>query len=210
MLTLGVKLRIKLKVKKYKILLPLVSLVLQDGTNTVLEEREKSVEQIVEGQRSLITLSQQIFQPEKIFKCEVPPFKSSIENSNVNEKIDEVNLHLQDLCHEFPNVELVPLCKEVKNCQRMNYLYFDSIHFNYQFGLPFLCNIMKRCVLPDSSNIPRSQPTRSRFRSMYTTYDNYIPRRQQTRSQFNSNYTNYNNYRTQSAYRYHQRTPTST
>ena len=35
---------------------------------------------------------------------EVPPLKSSIENSNVNEKIDEVNLHLQDSCHEFPDV----------------------------------------------------------------------------------------------------------
>ena len=148
-------------VKKYKISTPLVSLVLQDGTNTILKETEKSVEQIIEGQRSLITLSQQTFQPEKIFMCEVPPLKSSIENSDVNKKIDEVNLQLQDLCHEFPNVELVPLCKEIKNCQRMNDLYFDNIRFNYQFGLPFLCNIMKRCVLPHSLNIPRSQPTLS-------------------------------------------------
>ena len=168
-----------------------------------MKEREKSVEQIIEEQRSLITLSQQTFQPEKIFMCEVPPLKSSIENSDVKKKIDEVNLQLQHLCHEFPNVELVPLCEEIKNCQWMNDLFFDNIHFNYQFGLPFLCNIMKICVLPHSSNIPRSQPTRSRFRSMCTTYDNYITRRQQTRSQFHSNYTNYNNYRTQSAYRYH-------
>ena len=43
-------------VKKYKISTPLVSLVLQDGTNTILKETEKSVQQIIEGQRSLITL----------------------------------------------------------------------------------------------------------------------------------------------------------
>ena len=190
-------------VKKYKISTPLASLVLQDGTNTILKEKEKSVDEIIEGQRKLITLSQQIFRPEKIFMCEIPPLKSSIENSVVNKKVDEVNLLLQDLCHEFPNVELVPLCREIKNCPRMNDLYFDNIHFNYQIGLPFICNIMKRCVLPHSSNIPRTQPTGNRYRSIYSTYNNYMPRIQPTQSLFHSNYTTQNNYRTPPAYRYH-------
>ena len=128
-------------VEKYKISTPIVSLVSQDGTSTILKERGKSVEQIIEGKRSIITVATN-FSTGENFVCEVPPLKSSIGNSDVNKKIEDVNLSLQDSCHEFPIVELMPLCKEIKNWLRMNDLYFDKSHFNYQFGLPFLCNII--------------------------------------------------------------------
>ena len=68
MLTLGAKLRIKLEFKKYKISMPLVYLVLQDGTKNIEREGETQLKMLSKGNGVLLFYHNKFFDLGK-FSC---------------------------------------------------------------------------------------------------------------------------------------------
>ena len=54
---------------------PLQSLTIQDGTITILTNREKNVSELLENFQALVTEAIQKFEPKKLFLCDIPPLR---------------------------------------------------------------------------------------------------------------------------------------
>ena len=56
---------------------------------------------------------------------------------------------------EYGYISIIPLDEHIKSYKAPNTLYYDSIHFNFQLGLPLIKNCIMKYVTWHSSNIPR-------------------------------------------------------
>ena len=79
----------------------LKTIKIQDGTNSILMETNKSPEEIAINIKALISQIYEKFKPQKIFICEIPPVVENLDDENplhgVNDKIDQVNVLLKDM-----------------------------------------------------------------------------------------------------------------
>ena len=139
----------------YTVRRTLTSLVLQDGTNTLLKISQEDVSELFREFESLVTKSLEKFEPTKIFLCEVPPLRTNERNSVNNERITQWNNILHEKYKDEPNFQIIPLNEHIKSFKAPNTLYYDDIHFNFQLGLPLVKNCMMKYVTWHSSNIPR-------------------------------------------------------
>ena len=75
----------------YTVRRPLTSLVIQDGTNTLLKSSQGDVSELFPEFESLVTKSLEKFELTKLFLCAVPPLRT-IERNSVNmERIKQGN-----------------------------------------------------------------------------------------------------------------------
>ena len=76
-------------IEDYTVRRPLTSLVLQDGTNTLPKNSQEDVSELFREFESLVTKSQENFEPTKIFLCEVQSIRTndSVNNDRINRKV---------------------------------------------------------------------------------------------------------------------------
>ena len=118
----------------------LKTIIIQDGTNSILKEINKSPEQIANNIKALISQIYEKFKPQKIFICEIPPNVENLDDENplhgVNDKIDQVNVLLNDMFTCSDVYSLIPLNQKVKSNEKWPKLYHNTVHFNDETGTP--------------------------------------------------------------------------
>ena len=96
----------------------LKTIIIQDGTNSILKETNKSPEEIANNIKALISQIYENFKPQKIFICEIPPVVENLDDENplygVNDKIDQVNVLLNDMLICSDVYSLIPLNQKIK------------------------------------------------------------------------------------------------
>ena len=96
-------------IEHYTVRRPLTSLVLQDGTNTLLKISQGDVSELFREFESLVTKSLEKFEPTKIFLREVPPLRTNERNSVNNERITQWNNILHEKYKDEPYFQIIPL-----------------------------------------------------------------------------------------------------
>ena len=162
-------------VEKYQIQKCLKSLVLQDGTNTILKNREQEIPELFKDFQSLVEECKEKFKPQKLFLCEVPPLRRSGRYNYMNGKIDQWNSLLHDNYKEENSVEIIHLNQQINVINNPETLYHDDIHFNHQLGLPLIKNILMKYITWYSNNLPRENNYHldHRYNSDYQKYQNF-------------------------------------
>ena len=168
--------------RHYSVKRPLQSLTIQDGTNTILKNREKNVSELFENFQALVSEAIRKFEPKKLFLCETPPLRIYERNKIANCRIEEWNNLLHEHYGDGENIQIIDLNKQVKSFKNPETLYFDDIHFNFQLGLPLIRNSLMKYITWYSNNLPRINTTYYRPNSSYwrqnTKYPKYTHRNQ--------------------------------
>ena len=168
--------------RHYSVKRPLQSLTIQDGTNTILKNREKNVSELFENFQALVSEAIQKFEPKKLFLCVTPPLRIYERNKIANCRIEEWNNLLHEHYGDGENIQIIDLNKQVKSFKNPETLYFDDIHFNFQLGLPLIRNSLMKYITWYSNNLPRINTTYYRPNSSYwrqnTKYPKYTHRNQ--------------------------------
>ena len=128
----------------------LKTVIIQDGTNSILKEKHTEAEELFEGFIQLVDLVQTKFKPENIVLCEVPPVQNSPDE---NKRIDEFNKLLEGKYNSMEGIQILEINKMVKSFQNPRQLYYDNYHFNNTNGLPFLRNCLLSQLLKTSTGV---------------------------------------------------------
>ena len=139
----------------YTVRRPLTSMVIQDGTNTLLKNGQEDVFELFREFESLVTESLEMFEPSKKFLSEVPPLRINDRNSVNNERIKQLNSILHEKYKDEPNFQIIPLNELIKSYKAPNTLYYNDIHFICHLGLSLIKSCIMKYVTWLSSNIPR-------------------------------------------------------
>ena len=91
------------------------------------------------------------FRLNKIFLREIPPVKN---DDTVIERIRIFNILLNNEYHDNPAIAKFSLHERLCALSNSNNPFFDHIHFNYKYVLPF--SLLSR-ILKYSNNVPRKQ-----------------------------------------------------
>ena len=137
----------------------LKTIIIQDGTKSILKETKKSPEEIANNSKALISQIYEKFQPQKIFICEVSPVVENLDDENplhgVNDKIDQTNVLLNDMLTFSDVYSHIPLNQKVKSNGKWSKLYHNAVHFNDETGTPYLKSLLFSYVAPFTNHIPR-------------------------------------------------------
>ena len=152
------------------------TIILQDGTNSLLKQRRINVKNHFEKQALLVEKLSSKFKPQKIFICEIPPVKT---DDTVHERIRNFNNLLTKEYHDNPVIVIFNLHERICAVNNSNNPFFDKIHFNYKYGLPLIKFSLLSHILKYLINVPREQLVQKR-----NNYWNY-PRSYNYQSNFN-------------------------
>ena len=148
----------------------LKTVVVQDGTNSILKKKHTDVSELFENYKTLIENVSQKFQPENLVLCEVPPLREKEYNNTPNERIKEFNELLSKFSEESDlntnvSMRVLPIAQSLRNITDYNSLYYDDIHLSFNSGLPFLKNLLLSALLKTSNGIPvdRNQVSSQRY-----------------------------------------------
>ena len=167
------------------------NVILQDGTNSISFEKGKTVDELIEEHAELIELIKDKFDPERILVMQVPPILNQPEKI---QRIEAYNTKLNELYCEDNKVIVIPIYDELKAQPNFENYYWDEIHFNKSFGIPFFVNSIKRKLIPYftfKKNELHTSSTAS-FRSMRYVGNNYREKFSNTRRNNYSYQTFYN------------------
>ena len=123
-------------------------MTLQDGTNTILKEPKKPVDDLMSDFKILVEETKNSFNPEKVFVCELPPLREPSSKSDANIRISQFNERLNDWYLNDETVEVIRINQHISEYPAPHQLFFDEIHFNHQVGLPLLRNIILNIASP--------------------------------------------------------------
>ena len=118
----------------------LKTLILQDGTNSVLKSNETSDELFADYVVELVENTVDKFSPENVVLCEIIPLKNLPQNKDKNVIIDDFNKLLNDYIEDKPLYKVLLLSKMIKQISQSNSIYRDNFHLNYRIGNPWLKN----------------------------------------------------------------------
>ena len=129
------------------------SIILQDGTNSVLKNPDIPVCELFKDYETLVEKVSKKFNPEFLALVEVPPLRKSERNQSANERIKEFNEQIHNFAAKFNSDEVFPLNLHQSMSMLPNYdmLLFDDIHLNYQYGLPFLKSMLIPILMKTSN-----------------------------------------------------------
>ena len=175
----------------------LKTIIIQDGTNSMLKETNKSPEKIANNIKALISQIYEKFQPQKIFICEIPPVVENLDDENplygVNDKIDQVNVLLNDMFTCSDVYSLIPLNQKVKSNGKWSKLYHNAVHFD-ETGTPYLKSLLFSYVAPFTNHIPRPRKRANQANTGAIYADSHKQKVLKPRPNYEPNYHyNYNN-----------------
>ena len=114
------------------------TLIVQDGTNSLLKSRNASVDDSIQNYLELIKKVDEKFNPNKIVLITVPPLRNNPGNKYHNSRIDEINTKIRK--HLETKSQIINIHEITESMKDYNVLLHDEIHFNYRNGIPFLKN----------------------------------------------------------------------
>ena len=133
--------------------LKMKTVLLQDGTNSILRNKNKDISELADDTCVLIQAIKEKCSPDVLVFMEVPPIKKSTNNDSTNEKIKLFNRKMREKLKSFEfDIKILAMHDMLLNLPSYNELYYDAIHFNYQRGVPFLKNAILSYVLLTSNN----------------------------------------------------------
>ena len=120
----------------------LKTVVLQDGTDSILKQKHRDVNDLFNEYNELVEVVSHKFKPKSLVLIEIPPIKSSNHNSVANERISAFNKKLEIYANSANNMnlKLSPIHQLMMKLPHCNYQFYDDLHFNYQQEVPFLKN----------------------------------------------------------------------
>ena len=127
------------------------TVVLQDGSNSLLKKKHYSVPNVFDTYKELVKNVLLKFEADYLYLCEVPPMMKSLQNRAQNERIKEFNRLLFDFIESNDSdatIKLLPLAESSREIPNYNSYYYDEIHLNFSWGLPFLKNLKESNGLP--------------------------------------------------------------
>lgn len=193
------------------------TVVIQDGTNALSKNPSLSAQKQLHDFCKLFDSVMDKFQPEKIFVCEVPPFRDIERNSAINKRIVEYNAELNTYCTE-KGIHIIKLYDSVMKVKNNKDMFFGNVHFSDNIGLPFLVNCVLTPLihsaysdgLPRIAKEPATKVSRVNKEQFTTSNTNYSGKKvqyshnnkfatakpafmQRTERPYNYNYNDYNN-----------------
>ena len=139
-------------------------IILQDGTNSILKNRDKDTNELFEKYSELVTYIIDNFEPQQLVLCEVPPVLNDVAASK---KIEEFNMMLNEQFKNEDNIAILKLNEIICGVQDWTKMYWDNIHLNDSFGIPFLTNNILTFVNQYSNKLPRQMTQKQSVRSKY-------------------------------------------
>ena len=136
------------------------TVIIQDGTNSILKKQQIDVPQLFGSYKSLVQAVFDKFHPDHLVLCEVPLVKESERNKVKNRRIMEYNELISKFAESADistKLRVLPVAKSMQSFPNMNDLFFDEIHFNFEIGLPFLKNALLSALLTTSNGFPSDQ-----------------------------------------------------
>ena len=133
------------------------TVVLQDGTNSILKRKTSEVAELFDKYIELVKSVQRKFQPEYLVLCEVLPMRDNDRNRDQNERIKEFNNLLSSFFQSNDlnvTIKHLPVAELLLKVPNYNNLFYDDIHMNYRIGLPFLKNLLLSALLVTSNGLP--------------------------------------------------------
>ena len=144
----------------------LKTVVLQDGTNSILKRKNSEVAELFDKYIELVKNVNKKFQPEYLVLCEVLPMRENDRNSDQNERIEEFNNLLSDFIQSNDlsvTIKHLPVAQLLQKVPNYNNLFHDEIHLNYRIGLPFLKNLLLSALLVTSNGLSLVEPKQAFF-----------------------------------------------
>ena len=139
----------------------LKTIVLQNGTNSILKQKHWDVNYLFNEYIELVKVMSNKFKPKSLVLMEIPPIKSSIQNSIVNERTSAFNKTLENHANSTDMNLILLLIHRMMKLPHYNYLFYDDLHFNYQQGVSFLKDAVLGHFL--TSNNVIANTTQSQF-----------------------------------------------
>ena len=161
----------------------LKTLILQDGTNSVLKSNKTS-DELFADYVELVEKSVDKFSPENVVLCEIIPLKNLPQNKDKNVIIDDFNKSLNDYIEDKPLYKVLSLNKTIKQIPQYNSIHHDNVHLNYRIGIPWLKNQILAQLMSTSNGMCQSSEPDNQQRQNRNPFAN--------RSPFN-NYSTYHN-----------------
>ena len=140
------------------------TVILQDGTNSILKQKLREVNDLFNEYIELVEVVSNKFKPKSLVLMEIPPIRSSNHNSIASERISALKKNLENFANSANsmNLKLLPIQQMVKKLPHYNYLFYNGLHFNYQQGVPFIRNaVLGHFLLTSDNIIANTQYTRS-------------------------------------------------
>ena len=133
----------------------LKTVVLQDGTNSILKQKNCDVNDLFNEYIELVEVVSHKFKRKSLVPMEIALIKSSNHNFVANERIFAFNKKLEIYANSANNMnlKLLPIHQMMVRLPHYNYLFYDDLHFTYQQGVPFLKNALLGHFLLTSNNI---------------------------------------------------------
>ena len=133
--------------------LKMKTVLLQDGTNSILRNKNKDISELADDTCVLIQAIKEKVSPDIIVFMEVLPIKKSTNNDSTNEIIKLFNRKMREKLKSFEfEIKIVAMHDMLFNIPSYNESYYDAIHFNYQRGVPFLKKAILSYVLLTSNS----------------------------------------------------------
>ena len=173
------------------------TLILQDGTNNVLKHHQKSAQDHFADHAKLVKKCIEKFQPEVFVVCEIPPLKNLPQNMDKNNCIDEFNELIHSSYSNQIGFKILDVNKNIKeegtsidqtddNNVGYNYLFFDNVHLNHQFGVPLLNNwMLSHLLLSSNGRVDNNVPSNKQVKTHIQCRSNEVKYAKAKKIQFN-------------------------
>ena len=131
------------------------TVILQDGTNAILKEKDQNEDQLFSKYIDLIEAVDAKYNPDKLILMQVPPIRQSTHHEAINKRIKCFNDKLTSYTNnsEKSNLDVLPIHNTMINLPNYNSLLYDDIHFSFHYGVPFLKNSLLSFLLKTSNNV---------------------------------------------------------
>ena len=115
------------------------TVILQDGTNAILKEKDQNEEQLFSKYIDLIEAVDAKFNPDKVILMQVPPIRQSTHHEAINKRIKCFNDKLTSYTNnsEKSNLDVLPIYNTMINLPYYNSLLYDDIHFSFHYSVHF-------------------------------------------------------------------------
>ena len=112
------------------------TVLIQDGTNSILKEKHKNIDELFEKHTDLVDLTRNKISPQNIVLMQVPPIRSLPKNEQINERIKIFNDKINALAGD-ENYKIANLYDLMKAMPSYDSLYYYNLHFHYKQGVLF-------------------------------------------------------------------------
>ena len=132
------------------------TLILQDGTNSVLKT-DKNESEIFEDYSNLVEACIHKFNPDNIILCEVLPLKNQPQFKSKNDTINDFNKLLGEHFANKSKFKALPRYKMISQISRFDSMYHDNVHLNYRTGIRWFKNQLLAQLMLTSNGVCKTE-----------------------------------------------------